>query len=363
MATMNAAFDAIIGASDEERKGVFLTAGSRMNTSLALIEKDFWVCWTLDAVFNGLPKERPRFLFKGGTSLSKAFDLIERFSEDIDLVVFRDDIGEAATAEAMKAMSNSKRKQKLEAIKKACHGYIANQMIPQLTKIVSDTMAKAKIPSSRWAVEQDPEDPDGQNILLTYPRVASENETSYVEGVVRIEAGARSALDPHQDLTIEPYVNQDVATGDLLVTGVTTLDPGRTFWDKIIILHGLRQWYDRKDELRHGGQRISRHYYDVHALLADGQAGDWLADTKMAEDCAHHARLFFGSPHYGLELATPGSFTLMPTDDMREALAADYTAMAGMIFAKVPPLDEVLARVGELEKQLNGGKSGSPGSA
>lgn len=80
---MNPNFNTIIQASDEERRGLFLTAAARLGTAVQNIEKDFWVCWTLDALFNGLPPGSPRRLFKGGTSLSKAFGLISRFSEDI----------------------------------------------------------------------------------------------------------------------------------------------------------------------------------------------------------------------------------------------------------------------------------------
>lgn len=79
---MNENYAIVIGASDKERLDLFLTAAARMGTAVQNVEKDFWVCWTLDALFNGLEPSGPRLLFKGGTSLSKAFDLIPRFSED-----------------------------------------------------------------------------------------------------------------------------------------------------------------------------------------------------------------------------------------------------------------------------------------
>lgn len=351
---MNVAFDGIIAASDSDRRGLFLTTGQRMNTGLEFVEKDFWVCWTLDALFNGLQKGRPRLLFKGGTSLSKAFALIERFSEDVDLVVFRDDLGQAASVDELEALpSNTRRLKKLEAIKAACQAYITDGMLPELAKIVADTMARAGINKQRFSVSLDERDPDRQSIRFVYPSVAAAEAAAYIEAAVRIESGARSALDPHEDRVILPYVSQDVPGTDLSVVGVTTIVPSRTFWDKVMILHGLRQWYDKKNELRHGGQRVSRHYFDVYALLRSDQAERWVADTAMAADCARHASMFFGSPHYGLELATPGSFTFAPTEKMRDELARDYAAMAGMIFGRMPALDDVLKRVGGLEKRLN----------
>ena len=101
---MNPAFDRIIAADDQTRLGLFTATALRFGTTPQNAEKDFWVCWTLDALFNGLPAA-PRLLFKGGTSLSKGFGLISRFSEDIDVTVFRDDIGEAASIADMAALA------------------------------------------------------------------------------------------------------------------------------------------------------------------------------------------------------------------------------------------------------------------
>ena len=117
---MNAAFREIIAASDDDRRALFLGTARRLGTAAQYVEKDFWVCWTLDALFNALPAGGPRLLFKGGTSLSKAFGLIDRFSEDIDVTVFRDDLGEPASVEELAALSGKKRQARLDAIKASC---------------------------------------------------------------------------------------------------------------------------------------------------------------------------------------------------------------------------------------------------
>ena len=88
---MNPGFSEFLSASPEDRRDVFLGTARRLGTPEQNVEKDFWVTWTLDALFNGLPDGHPRLLFKGGTSLSKAYGLISRFSEDIDITVFRED--------------------------------------------------------------------------------------------------------------------------------------------------------------------------------------------------------------------------------------------------------------------------------
>ena len=105
---MTEGFQTVLAASEQERRDLFLGAANRLRTNEQNIEKDFWVCWTLDALFNELEAGGPRLLFKGGTSLSKGYGLIERFSEDIDITVFREDIGQPATVEELEATERQK---------------------------------------------------------------------------------------------------------------------------------------------------------------------------------------------------------------------------------------------------------------
>lgn len=345
---MNPAFRSVITASDAERRDLFLGASARLGTAVQNIEKDFWVCWTLDALFNGLEAGGPRLLFKGGTSLSKAFGLIARFSEDIDITVFRDDLGQSAEIADLDALSGKKRRVRLDAIRDACQAYIAGPLTAQFTHL-----AASVIPEERFRLEPDPDDKDGQSLLFWYPAVTATTD-DYIRSAVKIEAGAKSALDPHVAASVTPYVTQDLPDLDLTVTNVITVKPERTFWDKVMILHGLRQWHDRRGELRHGGQRVSRHYYDVHQLMQTTFAAVWQTDHELANDCAHHARLFFGSGDLGLDIAVPGTFTLTPSPAMREALEKDYEAMAGMVLGDVPQFDAVLHSAEHFEQIVNG---------
>jgi hypothetical protein len=136
-------FQTVLAASDEERRDLFVGAADRLRTNEQNIEKDFWVCWTLDALFNELETGGPRLLFKGGTSLSKGYGLIERFSEDIDITVFREDIGQPATFEELEAMSGKKRNARLEAIKAACQEYIQGPMLERLSVLLQQTLKTA----------------------------------------------------------------------------------------------------------------------------------------------------------------------------------------------------------------------------
>jgi hypothetical protein len=349
---MNAALDTIIAASHDERRDLFTGAARRLGTAVQNVEKDFWVCWTLDALFNRLSADRPRLLFKGGTSLSKAFGLIARFSEDIDVTVFRDDLGEAASVADLEALSKTKQRARLDAIKASCQSYIAGPLLDGLSAVIGEVMSKSGVANDGWRLELDPEDRDRQSLLFWYPP-ATALTGDYVRSAVKIESGAKSALDPHVIAEIKPYVDDDLDNLDLTIAGVTTIEPARTFWDKIIILHGLRRWHDRRGQLRHGGQRVSRHYYDVYRLLSSSIAEPALSDADLGLDCARHARMFFNSADFDLTHAVPGSFALAPTDAMIEPLRRDYHAMAGMVFGGVPDFDVLLAAIGDLEGRIN----------
>ena len=246
------AFTDIIRANLADRTDLFLTTARRLGAPLVNIEKDFWVCWTLNTLYHRLPSDGPRLLFKGGTSLSKAYRLIDRFSEDIDVTVFRDDLGHSSSLDEIAALSGKKRKAVLDAIASDCSRYISTDLIGAVSEaLATDTGGAGR-------VEIDPEDPSFQTLLIWYPRVDA-SDTGYVQAAVRIESGAKSALDPHEPVTIAPYIDTDIETHDLSVPQVTTIHAERTFWDKIVITHGLRSWFDRRGELRQDGQRVSRH--------------------------------------------------------------------------------------------------------
>ncbi|RTL75875.1 MAG: nucleotidyl transferase AbiEii/AbiGii toxin family protein [Bradyrhizobiaceae bacterium] len=348
---MNEAFDEVLSAGTEAMLSAFDTTAARLGTTSQNIEKDFWVCWTLDALFHGLPKASPRLLFKGGTSLSKGFGLINRFSEDVDITVFRDDIDAPATVAELEALSGKKRKARLDAIRDACQAYIAGPMREALTRILLNRLTAAGLTPKGARIELDDTDPDGQTLLIWYP--ATTPHSDYVRAAIKIEAGAKSALDPNREVPIKPYVDDDLPALDLTVPSVRTVEPQRTFWDKVVILHGLRRWFDKRGELRGGGQRVSRHYYDLH-LLAQAPVGTGAAaDTDLGADCVAHARMFFNRPDFDLASAAPGSFALIPHDGMVDQLRTDYRAMRGMIFGEPPAFDDVLASVAALEQKLN----------
>ena len=199
------AFASFLALPERDRRDVFASASRRLDTVPTYVEKDFWVCLVLDALFNGLPGGHPKLLFKGGTSLSKAFGLIRRFSEDIDLVVHRDGLGFAGDRDPTIAggLSNKKRNALFKDLARACGEYVLGDLKAALTALIGGT-------AEGCAVRPDEEDGDEQTLLIEYPTLYSGGDVAYVAPRVRIEAGARSALEPGVTAAVVPYVAGDL---------------------------------------------------------------------------------------------------------------------------------------------------------
>lgn len=204
----------LITAISRGRLDLFLTIANRLGAPVGNVERDFWVCWTLSALYHERPAGHPRLLFKGGTSLSKAYGLIERFSEDIDITMFRDDLNQPASVEELQDLSKTKRRVRLDTIRDACRGYITGP----LREFLDARIADATGGTGRIAV--DDANPDRQMLLVWYPEL-EQRDGDYVQSAVRIEAGAKSALVPHRSVTIQPYVAEEAAELDPAAGGVT----------------------------------------------------------------------------------------------------------------------------------------------
>jgi len=349
---MNPYFQNILALSDADRRDLFLTTSSRLGTTIQNVEKDFWVSWTLDALFHRLKPGGPRLLFKGGTSLSKGYGLISRFSEDIDVTVFREDIGVPATVEELGKLGRRPRQAKLDAIREACRNYINGDLRAELETIGKAAMQAAGKSPQGFQVSPDPDNDDGQNLLIHYASVVDADP--YIAPSVKIESGAKSALDPHEKKNIAPYIADDIPEpSSLMVPDILTIDPERTFLDKILILHGMTHYFTAKGVLR-GHGRMSRHYYDIHQMMTAPGGPKACGDDALIEDCVRHAKMFFYRANTGLDVAGRGTFQLRPSSDMLKLLEQDYTAMATMIFGNKPTFRDVITAVGTAEDILNG---------
>jgi hypothetical protein len=196
----------------------------------------------------------------------------------------------------------------------------------------------------------DEDDPDSQTLLVRYPTMTPLE--GYVRQAIKIESEAKSAIDPNCKTTIRPYLADDTSL-NLDIPDTTTVVAERTFWDKVIIIHGQRRWFERRGETTAPRPTRLAHYYHVYRLL-DSEAGlRALADSALSYDCVRHARMFFDHPDFDLASAIPGTFALSPSPEMVDSLLRDYDRMTGMIMGTAPEFDNVIARIREYERRIN----------
>jgi hypothetical protein len=311
---------------------------ARLGLPASSIEKDFWVCWTLREMF-ALPEWGERLTFKGGTSLSKGWKLIERFSEDIDVVIDRDFLGFGGDT-----LSNKQ----LNRLRETCSERVQAELLPALL-----LRFRERIPDAEsWVLElAGPEDdPDRQTILFRYP-TRFNRAANYVQPAVRIELGARSETEPTESPNIQPFIAEtfpDVLGSNSIV--LRTVAPRRTFWEKAMLLH--EETYRSADKQRK--PRLSRHHYDLWCLIRKGVAEQAVRDEGLFERVATHRRHFFRQRWMDYATLSKGTLRLIPLKEQEEGWRRDYTAMrAEMFFNDPPSFDDILAVVREFEQNFN----------
>ncbi len=344
---MNQAFENFLNLPIQDRRDVFEATAEDLNTLSTYVEKDFWVCFVLDILYNGLPKGHPRLLFKGGTSLSKVYHLINRFSEDVDFVVFRDDLGLGGDDDPFSsAISNKKRKELTKALTEKASEYICHQLKDNLEQ-------RAAIISSDCRVVLDERDQEQSTLLFQYPSLFASDNSLYVQPRVKLEGGARSALDPHEKHTIKPFIADLLEEWDFSIPNVTTISPERTFWDKVMILHGWSCGYRDENRLPNDAQRVSRYYYDVFMIYQTEIGKNAVNNPELRENVRQHTNMFFKSAWKKLDEAVPGSTQIVPKGELLKVLDNDYKAMQGMMLGDAPPFDEIIEVLVALENHIN----------
>jgi predicted nucleotidyltransferase component of viral defense system len=310
------------------------------------VEKDFWVCWTLEQLFN-LPEIGSHLTFKGGTSLSKVWGLIQRFSEDIDLVVDKAWLGFGGEDSPAAAPSNTQRRRRNDALRSACSATVCGP----LREALEDAIKRAVPMDREWDLSVDGLDPDRETLLFHYPRM-TKGSLDYLKPVVKIELGARADKDPAQVGRVHPEVSvffPQLFDGPEIP--LRAIDPERTFLEKVTLLHEENH---RPLEGAQREQKLARHYYDVAQLVQAGIGRNAMLRPGLFEEVVAHRRAYFerGWGHYGT--MTRGTLKLVPDESRIKAWAKDYNAMQREMFYGTPPSwEEVLTSVEAWESEFN----------
>lgn len=325
----------------DNRKNFFEVAAYEDQKSFEVIEKDYWVVWTLDRLFS-IPEISSHLTFKGGTSLSKIFGVIERFSEDIDVSIEREFLGFGEDKNPENLSSKSKQKALLDDISKASSHYIQNKLLNDLTTAIA---SRLKI-DEEWKIVTDSD--DSQTLLFHYPSLSTKG--GYIRPIVKIEMGARAEHWPVSEHKIQSYAK--MALKDKVhepeVT-VRVLNAERTFWEKATILHQYAHLpNDKKMPIR-----FSRHWYDFFKLLNSPIKKKALSSGDLLERVANHKKVYFSSGWANYDQARKGSLKLIPLDRVLNDLKKDYELMNPMFFGEIPDWGEIMNTIKEFENEFN----------
>ncbi len=324
--------DNIAKRPEQDRVDLFTETAGALKMTPGVVEKDFWVVWVLGRLFeSGLLADK--ILFKGGTSLSKVFGLIERFSEDIDLIL---NWNEVVTEDPNLNRSKTKQDQFNKKVSELSRHYIEITFLPEVQRLLGG-LCSAEIEEGS---------PDVINIK--YPASFG---AGYIRPEIRLEIGPLALWVPNARYEIRPYAAEAFpALFNNPSCHVNAIKAERTFWEKVTILHAEAF----RPETKPLPPRYSRHYYDLVMMAADPAVKkSALSDLDLLHTVTEFKARFYPSSWAHYELSRPPTMKLLPPERNLKALANDYQQMQVMFFGKIPEFSDLMNSLGELEKEIN----------
>ena len=324
--------DEIALASVDERRMLFSDACRKIRQiPEAMIEKDFWVCYALEHIFSD--EQLSKILrFKGGTSLSKAYGIIERFSEDVDLILDWTRFLDLGDPNA----ERSKTKQVLfnELMNETAGRYVSGELRNRIQSMLGDVCR----------VELDAVEP--LNLHIVYPKVF---EDQYLSPSVKLEIGPLASWIPCEKKSIASFVGVSEPPLGIVPFEIPVIKAERTFWEKIEAIH--HEHY--RPETKKVPRRFSRHYYDIYRMYRSPVYTAAKANLDLLHDVVEFTRKFYPRSWAHFELCKPGTMLLQPSEHALPVMKADYAAMRTMIYGDYPSFDEILLTIKKLELEIN----------
>ena len=326
-----------------ERKVYIDEAAARRGLAPVIVEKDFWVCWLLGILFQS--SFRDAIVFKGGTSLSKVFGVINRFSEDIDLSLAPAYLG-LDEPEATDALSKGQASKWMERAETKCTAVVRDALAPEIAAGLEGQLGEGESPWLTFEADAHSHSP----VLLFHYPTTQPPALDYLKRSVTLEFGSLTEQRPTASHAVRPWIADVLpeAFGDWQCD-VVALDLHRSFWEKATILHA--EHHRPLDKVT--PDRFARHYADTAALALHADASGALAQSDLCQRVVRWKSRFFGSAWARYDLAVPPTFRLVPPPEREVALRRDYQAMRDMYLTEPEPFERILATLGDVERRIN----------
>ncbi len=307
-----------------------------------LLEKDIWVVWTLSAIYTSALAEK--LTFKGGTSLSKVYKIIDRFSEDVDLTYdIREVVPDLLRDSNPIPASSSQAKKITDAVRDRLPGWIQTTVKPILQSAIERDGVQARLSISGK---------ESEKIMLTYDPIKL--GTGYAASTIQLEFGGRATGEPHQRHTVACDMAPAIAQISFPAAEPLVMGAERTFWEKATAAHV----YSLQGRLR--GERYSRHWYDLAAMAKSGHAQVAMKDQTLATAVAEHKAMFFAEKDANkvwidYASAVADVIQLVPEGGALESLERDYLAMLddGLLASNASTFSEIMEICSGLQADIN----------
>jgi Nucleotidyl transferase AbiEii toxin, Type IV TA system len=328
-------------AKPAERQPYFEETAARRDSTTTAIEKDFWICWTLRHLF--LLEAIPELRFKGGTSLSKVFGLIDRFSEDIDVSINRAALGFTGDCDlANPLLPGTKRKALDKELRAAITAEVNSKILPKLRDRFQGILGK-----QGWELAPSKDENEDMTLLFHYPNAFEYNR--YLRPQIKIEFG-RGDQQPSEKSSVTPFVAETFPeVFREKSSAIIVLDCERTFWEKVTLLHAENH---RPDPAKLKS-RMARHWSDVAVMSTTERFKDENLSLDLLDQVIRFKKIYFAAIWAHYDTALPETLRIVPNEGLQAILRKDYQEMREM-FPRVPlAFDEILTRLDALQRRVN----------
>lgn len=326
----------LLELTEEELELVINNTADKLKLSKGIVEKDFWVCVILKYLFSSF-KYKDSIVFKGGTSLSKVYKLIERFSEDIDLALDWTLLGYDKT-EPYEDRSNTNQLKFNQKLNSETEIFLQEQWLPILRNDFNILLKNRKF---NFYIDEF----DKQTICFDYPKM---HKDPSILQVIRLEIGCLAEPIPASNQIIKSYIEEvysDIFNENINVVAVNSL---RTFYEKLTILH--------REANRMNGNfpiRYSRHYYDIYKMLLTSVKHESFDRLELLKEVTEFKKKFYACNWAKYDEIWDGNLKLIPSEEALLIFSKDYDSMKNMLFGEKVEFDRIIEFLKAYEMELN----------